>query len=290
MGSGGPRIGVIGGSGLYALMEADGVERDIRTPSGTARVTVGTFADRSVAFLPRHGAGHAVPPHRIDYRSNIWALASLGVRVIVSSSAVGGLHPDYPPGTLVLTDQLVDRTSGRPGTFFEDGSVQHLTFADPFDPELHGLALRALEQSGERVAPRGTVVVIPGPRFSTRAESTWFREMGAHTVNMTMAPEVPLAAELGIRTVNLSFVTDSDAGAVDGSDAVDASLVFRRLAEAQPRIVAAIRTIVAALPEDPEPGTGVPPEAVAEVLARPVPRPPEPAVDPVVAASEGDAP
>lgn len=267
------RVGVIGGSGLYALFGGEAEEREIPTPYGPARVTLGRLGDREVAFLTRHGAEHSMPPHLVPYRAHVWALASLGVHAIVSSSAVGGIHPDYPPGTLVLTDQFIDRTSGRADTFFDEGSVQHLASADPFDPGFHDTARDALVAAGEEFAPRGTVVVIQGPRFSTRAESLWFRSMGAHTVNMTMFPEVSLAGELGIGTVNLSFVTDTDAGLADRSDADDAadhSLVLRRLAEAQPRIVAAISAVVAALPSAPRSESGIAAEAVAEVLARPV--------------------
>lgn len=277
MHTGAPRVAVIGGSGLYQLLDpARSVTLGIPTPYGPARVSIGGFAGRPVVFLARHGAGHAVPPHLIGYRANAWALASLGVRVVVSSSAVGGLHPDFPPGTLALPDQLVDRTHGRADTFFtgrdeDGGSVQHLSAADPFDPELHAVAVDALAAAGEIVAPAATVVVINGPRFSTRAESSWYRAQGAHLINMTMAPEVTLAAELGLRTVNLSFVTDADAGSGDAADRDDmasAALVFRRLADAQPRIVSAIETVVRALPAEPEPGTGIPADAIAEVLAR----------------------
>jgi 5'-methylthioadenosine phosphorylase len=265
-------IAVIGGSGLYSLFDPDASERHrIETPYGPADVTTGELGGRTVAFLTRHGVDHSVPPHLINYRANIWALASLGVRAIVSSAAVGGVSPDYAPGTLVLTDQYIDRTSGRADTFY-DGSagVQHLASADPFDPALHRIAAEALGDDGVRTT--GTVVVIQGPRFSTRAESLWFRAVGAHTVNMTLYPEVPLAAELNIGTVNLSYVTDSDAGVADEEktgEVLSAELVFARLREAQPRIVAAIEAIIRALPEDYEPRTLIDPAAVAAVLAQP---------------------
>lgn len=269
-------IGVIGGSGLYRLMDADSSEsRSIPTPYGPATIALGEFAGRPVAFLTRHGADHSVAPHLIGYRANIWALASLGVKAIVSSSAVGGLTAAYPPGSLVLTDQFIDRTHGRADTFFDQGSVQHLAAADPFDPELHRIARAALTVAGEDFLHTGTAVVIQGPRFSTRAESRWFAAAGGHIVNMTMYPEVPLAAELGIGTVNLAFVTDSDAGlqqagAQPDADAVSHELVLDRLAAAQPRIVAAIETILRAIPEN-YPGVDlIPAEAVAGVLAREV--------------------
>ena len=271
-------VAVIGGSGLYSLFDPEHSEKlRIETPYGPTEVTLGELGGRRAAFLTRHGIHHSVAPHLINYRANIWALASLGVQVILSSSAVGGVTADYPPGTLVLTDQFIDRTSGRPDTFFDQGSVQHLAAADPFAPELHDIAARALAGepmlADENVKTSGTVVVIQGPRFSTRAESLWFAAAGAHTVNMTMYPEVPLAAELNIDTVNLSFVTDSDAGLapVPGTvdpDAVSHQLVLQRLAEAQPRIIAAIETIIRALPEEYSPRQSIDPAAVVAVLAR----------------------
>ena len=279
-------VAVIGGSGLYSLFDpAESEKRRIETPYGPTEVSLGELGGRRAAFLTRHGVTHSVAPHLINYRANIWALASLGVRVILSSSAVGGVTADYPPGTLVLTDQFIDRTNGRPDTFFDRGSVQHLAAADPFAPELHEIAARALAGEtalagqtappGEAIKTSGTVVVIQGPRFSTRAESLWFAAAGAHTVNMTMYPEVPLAAELNIDTVNLSYVTDSDAGLAPHPGEIDPhavshELVLRRLSEAQPRIVAAIETIIRALPEGYSPRQSIDPAEVEAVLARPV--------------------
>jgi 5'-methylthioadenosine phosphorylase len=264
------RIGIIGGSGLYELV--DGEPQDVATPYGPARITIGELAGKRVAFLTRHGASHALPPHRINYRANIWALASLGVRAIVSSSAVGGVTADYPPGTLALPDQYLDRTHGRADTFFDGalfdgvaGSVQHLASADPFDPALHAIAASVVDD----VVPSGTIVVIQGPRFSTRAESRWFAGAGANLVNMTLYPEVPLASELNIGTVNLSFVTDADAGLSDpAAEEVSGALVFQRLRDAQPRIVAAITAIVGAIPEDFEGREAIDRAVVREVLGR----------------------
>jgi 5'-methylthioadenosine phosphorylase len=264
-------VAIIGGSGLYSLFDpAESTVLDVATPYGSARVTLGELAGRPVAFLTRHGADHSVPPHAINYRANIWALASLGVRVIVSSSAVGGVSAAYPPGTLALPDQFIDRTWARADTFFDEpGAVQHLASADPFDPALHTLASAAL---GDSVVSGGTIVVIQGPRFSTRAESLWFAAAGAHLVNMTLYPEVPLASELNIATVNLSFVTDSDAGlqppVETPGEEVSAELVFARLREAQPRIIAAIETVVAAIPLNFEPRVQISADAVAAVLER----------------------
>jgi len=266
------RIAVIGGSGLYSLFEEP--ERvEMTTPYGppSDAITIGEIAGRRVAFLPRHGEGHRWAPHRINARANIWALARLGVRAILSSSAVGGIDPALRPGDLVLPSQLIDRTWGRADTFFDE-QVQHLPAADPFDPHLRRLAGAALREAGETPVEDATTVVVQGPRFSTRAESRWYRAAGAHIVNMTQYPEAVLAAELGMSLVALSFVTDTDAdvdetGAPTG-DAADADRVLRRMAHAAPRIRAAIATIVAAIPGD-HPGRPLLPAAVvADVLGR----------------------
>ena len=282
-------IGVIGGSGLYQLFEEGTAEElDVPTPFGSTSspISIGTMSGRRVAFLTRHGREHSVAPHRINHRANVWALRSLGVRAIVSSSAVGGLHPDYTPGTFVVTDQLIDRTFGRADTFFED-DVQHLSFADPFDPTLRRAAVEAIAALDVPFRPTGTCVVIQGPRFSTRAESVWLREAGGHTINMTMTPEVPLAAELGIATVNLSFVTDADAGlaptedeaaaaaaahaatadaADDAGAPVTHALVMEHLARANEVIVRAIGEIVGAIPADFTPRELVPTSASASIM------------------------
>jgi 5'-methylthioadenosine phosphorylase len=272
-------IGVIGGSGLYALLDGKTAERiTVETPYGptSSEVTVGTFAGRSVAFLPRHGVAHTVAPHLINYRANVWALASLGAKAIVTSSAVGGLNPALPSGTFVLPDQILDRTNGRADTFFDgtllaDGGVQHVALAEPYCPELRRFAAASLSVAGEPFVARGTTVVIQGPRFSTRAESHWFRSAGADIVNMTQYPEVSLAAELNVGLVNLSFVTDNDAG--DESlpnqarpETLSTQLVLDRMAAAQPRLVAMISAIVAGIPDGYTPRQLVPPEAVAAVL------------------------
>lgn len=268
-------IGVIGGSGLYGLLDDGSGERvTIATPYGapSSEITLGTFAGRSVAFLPRHGAGHTVAPHRINYRANVWALASLGAKAIVTSSAVGGLSPDLPPGTFVLPDQILDRTTGRLDTYFDGSSVQHVALADPYCPELRRFAAASLSVAGTPFVGSGTTVVIQGPRFSTRAEAEWFRSAGADIVNMTQYPEVALAAELNVGLVNLSFITDSDAGEgpdakTTGDDDVSAELVFERMAAAQPTLLAMIGAIVAGIPDGYAPRTLVPTSAVDAILA-----------------------
>jgi 5'-methylthioadenosine phosphorylase len=272
-------IGVIGGSGLYRLFGTDDADTDdadietvaVATPFGapSGPIRVGRIEGRRVAFLARHGERHALAPHRVPYRANIWALASLGVRSIVTSSAVGGLSARATPGALILPDQLIDRTTGRADTFFDSDDVQHLAAADPFDPTLRSVALRALNGIGETVIPEGTTVVIQGPRFSTRAEASWFRAAGADIVNMTQYPEAVLAAELNLGLVTLAFITDTDTGTESGdtTDAADAVLVLERMAQAGPRIRAAIAAIVAAIPEEYNGRQSIPPQAVSRVLS-----------------------
>ena len=182
-------LGVFGGSGLYALLD-DGEEVEVDTPYGppSAPVRVGDVGGRRVAFLPRHGVGHEHPPHRVPYRANVWALHSLGVRQVVAPCAVGSLRADLGPATFVVPDQLVDRTSGRDGTFFDGPTTYHAALADPYCDHLRAEALAACRAEGVTVEDGGTVTVVSGPRFSTRAESRWFASMGTDLLNMTQAP------------------------------------------------------------------------------------------------------
>lgn len=271
-----PRIAVIGGSGLYRLFdERDDIETvTVETPYGppSGPVRIGPVGGRRVAFLARHGEDHALAPHRIPYRANLWALASLGVCAIVTSSAVGGISDRARPGTFLVPDQLIDRTAGRPDTFFDGDDVQHLAAAEPFDPVLCRAAARALTGLGEEVVPNGTTVVIQGPRFSTRAESGWYRAAGADIVNMTQYPEAVLAAELGMGLVTIAFVTDTDAGtaAGDTADAVDAARVLERMAQAGPRLRSAVAATIAEIPPGYRPRTLIPAAAVQRVLAAPL--------------------
>ena len=228
-------IGVFGGSGFYEFLD-DALEVPVRTPYGlpSATVVVGTVGDRRVAFLPRHGTRHELPPHRVGFQANVWALHSLGVTQVIGPCAVGSLRSELAPGDLVVPDQLVDRTWGRPDTFWDGGPVQHLTFADPYTDSIRQVLLDAARAEHEpgRVHDGGTVVVVQGPRFSTRAESRWFQTMGWDVVNMTQHPEVVLCRELGMGYAGLCLVTDYDAG-VEGEGGVEAVTmdeVFRVLA------------------------------------------------------------
>ncbi|GAA2142773.1 S-methyl-5'-thioadenosine phosphorylase [Glycomyces algeriensis] len=208
-------IGVFGGSGFYSLAaEADTIELQTEWGPPSAPVAVAAIGGARVAFLPRHGTGHRYPPHRVNYRANVDAMRQLGVRALVSPFAAGSLRPEIRPGEFVVCDQLVDRTWGRESTFhdeFSDGPV-HLPFAEPYDPRLRRIMLDAAAEVGAVAHDGGTVVVVNGPRFSTRAESRWHRDCGWHVVNMTQAPEAPLAMEAGIPFVGIALVTDYDAG------------------------------------------------------------------------------
>jgi 5'-methylthioadenosine phosphorylase len=262
-------VAVVGGSGLYRLFDEQVDSVRISTPYGdpSGPIRIGTIDGRRVAFLARHGEDHSVPPHRVNYRANLWALARLGTRAIITSAAVGGLSDEAATGRLIVPDQIIDRTWGRPDTFYDRDDVQHLAAADPFCPGLRRITIDVLRQLGEDVLDRGTSVVVQGPRFSTRAESAWFRAAGADIVNMTHYPEAVLAAELNISLANLSFVTDRDAGSRPGEDdAADAGLVLRRMAEAAPRILAAVRAIAAAVPDGFEPRRLIAQDAVERTM------------------------
>jgi len=221
-------IGVYGGSGLYSLL--DDVEvLEIETPFGhpAAPVTIGSVGGRRVAFLPRHGLDHTLPPHRVPYRANAWALRELGVRAIFAPCASGSLQPDIHPGEFVVLDQIVDRTAGRPSSFHDGpgspeglAAVDHVSFADPYDADLRKVAIEACRAEGVTVHETGTVVVIEGPRFSTRAESRWYGAQGWHVINMTQMPEAVLAAEAGIPYVSIALITDYDAG-LDGAPGIE---------------------------------------------------------------------
>ena len=235
---------MIGGSGFYTFLD-DPEQVAVPTPYGdpSAPVSVGSLAGRSVAFLPRHGAGHELPPHAINYRANLWALRSLGVRQVLGPCAVGGLRPDVSPGDIVVPDQLVDRTTRRVNSYVERGAV-HLPFADPYCPRLSTACAAHPD-----VRQGGTMVVIEGPRFSTRAESRSYADQGWTLINMTGHPEAPLARELGMCYSALALVTDMDAG-VDEGEGVSQEEVFAAFA----RNVDRLRGIVAAVIEDlPDP-------------------------------------
>ncbi|WP_016909104.1 S-methyl-5'-thioadenosine phosphorylase [Streptomyces xiaopingdaonensis] len=251
-------IGVIGGSGFYSFLD-DVTEVDVDTPYGrpSDSLFLGEIAGRRVAFLPRHGRGHHLPPHRINYRANMWALRSVGVRQVLAPCAVGGLQPKYGPGTLLVPDQLVDRTKSRTQTFFdgyprEDGAVPevvHLGFADPYCEAGRNAALAAARAHGWEAVDGGTLVVIEGPRFSTRAESRWHAAQGWEVVGMTGHPEAVLARELELCYASMTLVTDLDAGAETG-DGVSQEEVMRVFGENVERLRRVLFDAVKELPAE----------------------------------------
>jgi 5'-methylthioadenosine phosphorylase len=210
-------IGVFGGSGFYSFLE-DVQQVDVETPYGapSAPVTIGDIGGRRVAFIPRHGLEHQLPPAQIPYRANIWALKELGVRRIIGPNASGALRADLQLGDFVVCDQFVDRTWGRADTFYEGPETTHVSAADPYCPDLRRILVETARELDIPVRDGGTVVVIQGPRFSTRAESKWFQDMGWDMINMTAYPEGYLARELEVCYANISMVTDHDVG-VEGA-------------------------------------------------------------------------
>jgi 5'-methylthioadenosine phosphorylase len=248
-------IAVIGGSGFYDFLE-ETTTVAVHTPYGppSAPVTLGEIGGRRVAFLPRHGLRHEFPPHRVNYRANLWALQRLGVRRVIGPCAAGSLRPEIKPGDFVVLDQLVDRTWGRPDTYVDGPVVGHVTFADPYCPEVGPVVLRAGRAMEDlTVHERGTVVVIPGPRFSTRAESAWYRSAGWEVINMTQYPEAYLARELGMCYAGVALITDYDTGleGVEGVGPVTMDEVFEMLARNVSRTRDLLFAAIPQIPVDP---------------------------------------
>ena len=240
-------IGVIGGSGFYAFLEG-AHEVHVDTPYGPPSdpLVLGQVAGRTVAFLPRHGRDHRFPPHRIPYRANLWALRSVGVRQVLAPCAVGGLQPHLGAGTLVVPDQLVDRTTGRAQTFHDTGAV-HVSFGDPYCPQGRRTAVDTARAAGWPAVDGGTMVGVEGPRFSTRAESQWFSRQDWSVINMTGHPEAVLARELALCYTSIALVTDLDAGVL-GAAPVTQEEVFRVFADNTARLRSVLMDVVAALP------------------------------------------
>lgn len=246
-------IGVIGGSGFYSWL--DGAhEVAVDTPFGPPSdpPVVGEVAGRRVAFVPRHGRDHRFPPHRVNYRANLWALRSLGVRQVLGPCAVGSMRTELGPGTLVVPDQLVDRTWGRAHTVYDDpGTVVHVAFADPYCPRGRAAAVRTSAAAGWPAHDGGTLLVINGPRFSTRAESRWHASTGASVVGMTGAPEAGIARELALCYTSVAVVTDLDAG-FEAGEGVTHAEVFAVFGRSVERLKSLLVQVVEALPADDE--------------------------------------
>ncbi len=223
-------IGIFGGTGIYdSGLLKDSKEITIDTPYGKTSdsITIGEFKGRKIAFMPRHGKKHTIPPHLINFRANIWAFKELGVKRIIAPSAVGSLKEEFKPSHFALPSQFIDFTKSRKGTFSEDGRVIHISVADPFCPELQSVILNVVKNQQVNIHKDCTYVCIDGPRFSTKAESKFFRTTGADIIGMTLVPECQLAREAQICYVSISTVTDYDVWA---EKPVTAKEVMRTLA------------------------------------------------------------
>jgi len=244
-------IGVFGGSGFYSFLE-DVEEVEVDTPYGkpSAPFTIGEIGGQRVAFLPRHGRNHQRPPHEINYRANVWAMKAIGARRIIGPCASGALQADLELGEFVVCDQFVDRTSGRKDTFYDGPETTHVSAADPYCSDLRALLVTTARELGIPVRDGGTVVTIQGPRFSTRAESKWFQEMGWEMINMTAYPEGYLARELELCYANISMVTDHDVG-VEGAAPVSHEQVVTVFNENNARLRELLFAVIPKIPEQP---------------------------------------
>jgi 5'-methylthioadenosine phosphorylase len=249
-----PAIGVFGGSGFYSFLD-DVEEHRLDTPYGSPSgpVAVGTIGDRRVVFIPRHGPRHTIAPAHIPQRANLWAMRTLGVRSVVGPCAVGSLRADVAPGEFVVLDQLVDRTRGREDTFYEGEVVHHVSFADPYCPVLRAQVVEAAMRAEVTTHAAGTIVVINGPRFSTRAESRWYRAQGWDVVGMTQYPEAYLARELGMHYTGIALVTDYDTGVEDdpGIEPVSMQQVLAVMDANIGKVRALLDELLRAMPVDP---------------------------------------
>jgi len=246
-------IGVFGGSGFYSLL--DNVrEVAVQTPYGPTSdsLFLAELDGRGVAFMPRHGRNHSIPPHKVNYRGNVWAMHSVGVRYLISPCAAGSLQPRVKPEHFVVCDQYVDRTRGRADTFYDGPEVVHVSPADPYCPHLRKLALDVIREHGITAHNAGTIVTINGPRFSTKAESRWFSAQGWEVIGMTQYPEAYLALEMAMAVVNISLITDYDSGLFAEGEVspVTASEVFATFQKNSHRIKAVVLDLVRRIPLD----------------------------------------
>ncbi|WP_435317404.1 S-methyl-5'-thioadenosine phosphorylase [Haloarchaeobius sp. TZWSO28] len=246
-------IGVIGGSGIYDALPLENVEtKSVETPFGEPSddITLGELAGKEVAFLPRHGPDHQHNPTNARYKANIYALKSVGVDRVIATNAVGSLREDLPPRTLVVPTQIFDRTSHRDHTFFGDGMVVHMGFADPYDPAMVEHLADAAEraETDAETHEGGTYVCIEGPQYSTRAESEFYREQGWEIVGMTAIPEAKLAREAEMSYATVAGVTDYDVWKADNEVTLDE--VLENAAANQESINAVVEEAVRSMPED----------------------------------------
>lgn len=236
-------IGIIGGSGLYSLLkDAEEVSIDTKYGKTSGKISIGTLNGKKVAFMSRHGSKHTIPPHKVPYRANIDALSQLGVKRIIATSAVGSLSPDYKPGEIAIFDQFVNFTQGRIDTFYDEDVVMHVSAADPYCPQLRELASIISKKNEIPHHDSGTIAIINGPRFSTKAESRMFASQGSHMITMSQYPEVHLARERQMCYLGLGLITDYDSGLEGRSDIkpvnmAEVSKIFSKNAEKATTII-----------------------------------------------------
>ena len=247
-------VGVFGGSGFYSFLDAvDEIEIDTPFGAPSDPISIGTIGATRVAFIPRHGRDHRHTPAAVPARANLWALRTLGVGTVIGPCAAGSLKSTVHPGDFVVLDQLVDRTWGRPDTFYDAGARHHVSFADPYCPVIAAAAVDAARRVGVSVHEHGTVVVVQGPRFSTRAESAWYRAQGWDVINMTQYPEAYLARELGMHYAGIALITDYDTGVEHdpGVAPVTQDHVFAFFEENLHRMRALLLDLIGGLPRTP---------------------------------------
>ncbi len=221
-------IGIFGGSGFYKFL--DNIEEiNIETPFGKTSdaIMLGKIGDKSVAFMPRHGRNHSIAPHKVNYRANVWAMKEIGCKRVISPCAAGSLQKHVKPGDIVFCDQYVNWTNSRLDTFFDKDNIQHISSAEPYCPQLRKTAIDCAKKLGYSIHEKGCVVVIQGPRFNTKAESAFFTRQGWEVINMTQYPEVHLVKELNMCPLNISLITDYDAGLVGDCEPVSHEAVMK---------------------------------------------------------------
>ena len=242
-------IGVFGGSGFYKFL--DNIEEvKVETPYGSPSdsVFIGTIGQHKVAFMPRHGRSHTIPPHLINYRANVWAMKSIGCSRVISPCAAGSLQKHVEPGHFVICDQFVDWTDGRKSTFFDGPVVTHVSAANPYCEEMRQAAVATAKKLGITVHETGTVVVINGPRFSTKSESKFFTSQGWEVINMTQFPEAYLVKEMDMCPLNISLITDYDAGLVGEVPPVQHAEVIKVFNENNEKLKSLLFNLIESLP------------------------------------------
>ena len=245
------QIGIFGGSGFYKFL--DNIEEiKIDTPYGETsdNIMLGKIGDRPVAFMPRHERNHSIAPHKVNYRANAWAMKEIGCKCVISPCASGSLQERIKPGDIVFCDQYVDRTSARLDTYFEYDDIQHVSSADPYDEDLRNHAINCAKNLGLEFHSKGTIVVIQGPRFNTKAESAFYTNQGWEVVNMTQYPEVHLVKELGMKSLNISLITDYDAGLVANCDPVSHQNVMKIFEQNLVKLRKLLFSIVETMPDE----------------------------------------